>query len=149
MSMQARGPEGQAYKFERDLRQCYPQIIQLVARRFNNESWPEMVDVVQAAGGSWDGLCDAMEAIQKFLTSPITDPEITMEQVLRESGWFRVTDADRAGLCAMFGSVMLGQLHHAVRETTPLGAAAEDIQQSSYRTSQLLLHAKKEKVNQE
>ncbi len=109
----------------RDLLVCYPQVIASAARRFEAHAWPELEQFVYANGGTWDGLCDTYEAVTKFLQYPVETPETTMRQALEDSGWFKVTDAERIGMFAMFGSIMMGQLHYSIRETTPLGTPSE------------------------
>ena len=139
MPVNMKTADGQSYTPARDLRHAYPDIVKNVETRFNHDAWPELVSVVEAGGGSWDGLCDAMLAVTEFLAKPTTDPTITMQKAMDNSGWFNVTDADRVGVCAMFGSVMLGQLHHAIRETTALEEAPQDMKVVAEAVSKRLL----------
>lgn len=139
MPINARGPDGLTYSPQRDLRQCYPEVIKEALDRFNNHRWGELEHFVIDAGGTWDDLCDAMEAYSRFTTMPIEEPDMTMEQAMRASGWFEQKPVAQIAIMAMLGTVLTGQLHYAVRETTPLGAPPEGMEAVTAQVADLLV----------
>lgn len=121
MSLNMRGDQG-CYCPARDIVNLYPSTIQHVINRFNNVAWPELAKVVEDAGCTWDDLCDAMEAMVEFLSSPVDDPHLTMLDALNKTKWFELPTMAHIAIFAMFGTVGIGQLYYALRDTTPLGA---------------------------
>ncbi len=137
-AMNLRDSSGQVYNAGRDLRQCWPAALNLVSKRFEANAWPQLTEICEAGQVGWDQLCDAMEALCDFLAKPTTDPHVTMEEALRESGWFELPVLAQMAVLAMLGTVATGQLYYAIRETTPLGAPAEDMMVLAERVRILL-----------
>lgn len=141
MPLNIRGDQG-CYAPDRDLINAYPQAIDLAVKRFNAKSWPELHELAEANGVDWEQLCDTMYAFTEFMVTSIDDPSVTMEEMMRRSGFFEGKPMARVAVMAMIGSVVIGQLYHAVRETTPLGAIPEPMGATAERMRALIANGK-------
>lgn len=127
MSMNIRTADGIALSPDRDIRYLYPQLIKLVVARFNANVWPELNAILESNGGTWDGLCNANDAVATFLSTSCDKPEQSLKEVLEASGWFKTTPVEQAVYCSMLGQVLLCQLFYALRDTTHLGEKPDGI----------------------
>lgn len=112
---------GMLYAPSRDIRYGWTAAMRLVAARFDARAWPELAEWLDERGVSWDAQCSAMEALCRTLTESCQNPAESLEDLLRRHGWFDGPFEARAALMAMFGTVCLGQLFHALRSTSELG----------------------------
>lgn len=114
-------PGGPQLTPARDLRFCYKAVIQQVMHNFNTNRWPELTAIMGKEGVTFEDLCKAMDAYGSLLSMAAIDPERTYSDALKESGWLDCKPAARFGLCAMFGTAMMGQFYRALEEATPMG----------------------------
>lgn len=109
------GPEV-FYNPGRDLAYCYPDMLKLVAQRFDKNAWPELRALCEREKVSYDQLCDAFISFQTSLATAGDNPDEKMIDVLKRTGWFDQNPVAQMAVLAQIGTVVYGQLFHSVRE---------------------------------
>lgn len=109
-------PAGVFYNPGRDLAYAYPEMLKIVAERFDRGQWPALKTVCDQAGVTYDQLCDAYQALNQCLVICTESPDETMHDVVERGGWLKQPDVAQVAIMAQLGSVVFGQLFHAARE---------------------------------
>lgn len=120
LKLRPKGSNDPYYNPLRDLAYCYPQAVENVVTKFNEHRWPELEQLVATEGVTFDNLCDAMDAYVTFLNEAHKDPSEQLRDVMARTGWLSQPKGAQIAIMAMLGSVVTGQLFHAIRdESTP------------------------------
>lgn len=127
MKLRPKGSNDPFYNPNRDLAYCYPQMVEEIAKRFNDHRWGYLESMAEQYGASFDSLCDAMDAYIAFLNAAHREPEKAMQQVMADSGWLSQPKAAQVAIMAMLGTVCTGQLFYAIREESTPEAGPQDV----------------------
>src|SRR5690606_29036309 len=121
------GPGGLMYAPTRDIAYNYPTLIEAVRNAINEDYWPEYVALMEKLGGTFDDLDKANIACAEYLNRCCDDPDAAPAKLMEEVGWDSVPLPARFAWLAMIGQVMMVQLFHAVRSSTPMNTQRQDV----------------------
>lgn len=122
LHIRPQGADVPLYNMARDLAYCYPAMLEDIAKRFNDERWPALVQMAAREGAGFPELCDGMDKLCRFLSLAHQAPEEKMAELLRRSGWLELKPAVQIGINAMMGAAVMGQLFVAIRTLAEIDA---------------------------
>ena len=119
-SLQARMTENdpRLYNVNRDLAHNYKQILEMVAARLEDGTWPELDAILKENDVTMDDLGEACAAFCRYVASATTEKKATMFEGLDSSGWFECKPLAQAAYLAVMGTVVAGIAHRGIREAT-------------------------------
>ena len=118
--LQARMSEGdpRLYNASRDVAHNFQQVMELVASRIEDGSWPELDKHLKEQGVTMDELGDACGSYVKYVGLSVESKETTMLSALTKSGWFECKPLAQMAVLALIGTVMAGIHFKGCREAT-------------------------------
>lgn len=122
MSLQARMSEGdrRLYNPGRDVAHNFQKVAEMVAGRLEDERWPELREVLDRESVNMDDLGEACGAYCTYIAWA-ADPEkgeLSMQEALKESGFFDCKPAAQVAVLAMMGTCYAGMAFGGIREAT-------------------------------
>lgn len=108
----------------RDLAFCYPEMLRLVAERFDREQWPALQQLCAQMDVTHDDLCDTYIAFHDSLLAAVECEEDSktkamptlMAELLERHGWLKQKPMAQVAVLAQLGAVVYGQLFFTARE---------------------------------
>jgi len=121
------------YNPSRDIAHAFGGMVRLVAKRLEEESWPELAKLLKDRGVSQDELGEACGAFCRFVLSSVEKPDESMKESLTRSGWDEVKPEAQIAYLAILGTVVAGYFWGGVREVTIGGRGPVDEVQDLHR----------------
>jgi hypothetical protein len=123
MTMQARMSAGdnRLYNPSRDVAHNFQQVMEIVAGRLEDHTWPELDSILERERITMDELGEACGAYCRYLASAATELQITLFDSLRKSGFLDCKPAAQVAVLAHIGACYAGIQYAGVREATVNG----------------------------
>lgn len=120
MTLQARmsSEDRRLYNPSRDVAHNFQQVMELVANRLEDQSWPELEGLLQREKVSMDDLGEACGAYCNYLANAVNSPTTTMLDSLTQSQFFKCKPGAQVAVLAMIGTCYAGIQYAGVREAT-------------------------------
>lgn len=120
MTLQARmsSEDRRLYNPSRDIAHNFQQVMELVAARLEDQSWPELEEILRREKVSMDDLGEACGAYCCYLTSAVDSPTLSMFDSLAQSKFFQCKPGAQVAVLAMIGTCYAGMQYAGIREAT-------------------------------
>ena len=120
MTLQARLSEGdpRLYNPSRDIAHNFKSVMELVADRMEDGTWPELNKHLKDNEITMDDLGEACGAYCKYVGLSVESKETTMKSALTDAGWFECKPLAQMAVLSLMGTVIAGIHFKGVREAT-------------------------------
>ena len=120
MSIQARmtANDPRLYNPSRDVAHNFQHVMELVASRLEDQTWPELDSLLRREEVTLDDLGAACGAYCTYLASAKTDPLLAMHSSLEQCGFFKCKPAAQVAVLALIGTCYAGIQYAGIREAT-------------------------------
>lgn len=120
MTLQARmsSEDRRLYNPSRDVAHNFQQVMELVAGRLEDQSWPELEGILRREKVNMDDLGEACGAYCQYLASAASEPTLSMFDSLSKSGFFQCKPGAQVAVLAMIGTCYAGMHYAGIREAT-------------------------------
>ena len=106
------------YNPNRDIAHNFPSIIKIVAARLEHGVWEAVEKIIEHYDVSDEELSLALDSYIRFIASVTENPDETMEQAAKRSGFLDTSEVAQVCLLAYLGTVVGGYFWQGAREVT-------------------------------
>jgi hypothetical protein len=135
------------YSVYRDIAHNFKDVALIVAQRLSDDTWAPLADYLTSKGVSKADLGRACQAFCSFVMTATVksqpgQPQPSMEDCLKESGWFDVAEPAQVAYMSYLGTVVAGYYFAGVRSACVLGydptKEGEDLREHGARAMKAL-----------
>ena len=130
LQIRRRGSADPFYAPQRDLAYVFPAAMREAARGLDEEYWPQDVaELCRQTATQEAHVAEALGALGKAVQAFVEFTTETPEEALEQAGWYQQPALPRLLVAARVGEVLLGGFFHALRDITPQGREAPNLQE--------------------